>query len=198
MTRNSPHDRTEKCQLPWHNGWYSFAHKLASPNFGNRPEATVVDLILLHSISLPPGVYGGDEVQKLFTNRLDWESHPYFAGIAGLTVSAHFYIRRMGELWQFVSIYDRAWHAGESHFNGRTQCNDFSVGIELEGIEGEPFEDAQYETLAALCSALREALPIVHVVGHEHVAPGRKADPGAGFDWRRLQMTLAWPPRCFP
>jgi N-acetyl-anhydromuramoyl-L-alanine amidase len=143
-------------------------------------------------------LYGGDEVQRLFTNQLDWESHPYFASIAGLTVSAHFYIKRMGELWQFVSIHNRAWHAGQSSFNERVQCNDFSVGIELEGLEGQVFEDAQYETLSALCSALKDVVPIAHVAGHEHVAPGRKADPGRGFDWSRLRRTLGWPARCFP
>ena len=182
----------------WRCGWYRFARALASPNFGPRPGQTAVDLIVLHSISLPPGQYGGDEVQRLFTNTLDWNAHPYFKAIEGLAVSAHFYIRRRGELWQFVSCDDRAWHAGASHYRGRGDCNDDSIGIELEGLEGEPFEPAQYEALAALCAAIAQRYPVQHIAGHEHIAPGRKADPGAGFDWRALRQSLAWPPECFP
>jgi AmpD protein len=182
----------------WRSGWYRFAHVLASPNFGPRPTSAPIDLIVLHSISLPPGQYGGNEVQQLFTNTLDWNAHPYFNTIEGLTVSAHFYIRRQGELWQFVSCDDRAWHAGASHYRGRGDCNDDSIGIELEGLEGEPFEAAQYEALAALCAAIAQRYPVQHVAGHEHIAPGRKADPGPGFDWLALRESLAWPPECFP
>ena len=183
----------------WQNGgWYRFARHLPSPNFGPRPAGAQVDLIVLHSISLPPGRYGGDEVQRLFTNTLDWDAHPYFKSIEGMQVSAHFYVRRGGEVWQFVSCDDRAWHAGASTWRGRDNCNDDSVGIELEGIEGGPFEPAQYEALASLCAALAQRYPIRHVAGHEHIAPGRKHDPGAGFDWARLQASLAWDASAFP
>jgi len=182
----------------WQDGWYRFARRLASPNHGPRPAGAQVDLIVLHSISLPPGEYGGDQVQQLFTNTLDWNAHPYFKGIEGTTVSAHFYIRRGGELWQFVSCDERAWHAGASTYRGRADCNDDSIGIELEGLEGETFEAAQYEALAALGAALAQRYPVQHVAGHEHIAPGRKRDPGAGFDWRLLQHSLAWPRQFFP
>jgi AmpD protein len=182
----------------WHKGWYRFARALPSPNFGARPAGACIDLIVVHSISLPPGQYGGTEVQQLFTNQLDWQAHPYYRQIEGLEVSAHFYVRRNGELWQFVSCDDRAWHAGASHYRGRGNCNDDSVGIELEGLEGDSFEAAQYETLAGLCAALAQRYPIDHIAGHEHIAPGRKQDPGFGFDWPFLQAALAWAPRCFP
>jgi len=182
----------------WSDGWYRFARRLDSPNFGPRPAGACIDLLVVHSISLPPGQYGGDEVQRLFTNTLDWEAHPYFQGIRGLQVSSHFYIRRNGELWQFVSCDQRAWHAGQSAWRGRGNCNDDSVGIELEGLEGQAFEPAQYETLASLAAALQQHYPIRHVAGHEHIAPGRKLDPGPGFDWARLQASLAWPREFFP
>ncbi len=182
----------------WQAGWYGFARKLASPNFGARPNGAQIDLIVVHSISLPPGRYGGDEVQRLFSNTLDWEAHPYFKSIEGLQVSAHFYIRRNGELWQFVSCDDRAWHAGKSQYRGREECNDDSVGIELEGLEGDTFEMAQYEALAGLCAAIAQQYPVQHIAGHEHIAPGRKRDPGGGFDWALLRRSLAWPAQCFP
>jgi N-acetyl-anhydromuramoyl-L-alanine amidase len=182
----------------WQGGWYRFARRLDSPNFGARPVGAKIDLIVLHSISLPPGVYGGDEVQQLFTNALDWDAHPYFQRIRGMEVSAHFYVRRDGALWQFVDVDARAWHAGRSHWRGRDECNDDSVGIELEGLEGQRFEDPQYETLAALCAALAQRYPIAHIAGHEHIAPGRKQDPGPGFDWGVLQQSLGWDLRCFP
>lgn len=177
----------------WDAGWYRFARRLDSPNFGARPDGALVDLIVLHSISLPPGVYGGGGVQRLFTNTLDWEAHPYFKSIEGLQVSAHFFIGRDGALWQFVSCDARAWHAGTSAWRGRANCNDDSVGIELEGLEGDPFEPAQYEALAALAAAIAQRYPIAHVAGHEHIAPGRKQDPGPGFDWALLQRSLGWP-----
>jgi len=182
----------------WQQGWYLPATWLASPNFGPRPQDACIDLVVIHSISLPPGQYGGNEVQDLFTNRLDWDAHPYFAQIRDLQVSSHFYIRRDGVLWQFVSADDRAWHAGASHYRGRHQCNDDSIGIELEGLEGETFEDAQYAQLAHLCRDLHRHYPIAHVAGHEHIAPGRKHDPGPGFDWDRLKSTLDLPLSVFP
>lgn len=177
-------------QTLWQDGWYRFARRLDSPNFGPRPEGMAVDLIVIHSISLPPGQYGGDEVQQLFTNTLDWDAHPYFDTIRGMAVSAHFYIRRNGDLWQFVSCQDRAWHAGRSNFQGRDNCNDYSVGIELEGLEGETFEANQYDTLISLSAALKQNYPITDLTGHEHVAAGRKADPGAGFAWATLLRAL--------
>jgi AmpD protein len=182
----------------WHRGWYRFARHCPSSNHGPRPSDCVIDLIVVHSISLPPGEFGGDQVQALFTNRLDWDAHPYFQQMRGLQVSAHFYIRRDGQLWQFVSCDDRAWHAGRSSHLGRDNCNDFSVGIELEGLEGGLFEDAQYESLAALMAALNDRHPVSHIVGHEHIAPGRKQDPGPGFNWRHLQRTLDWPASRLP
>jgi AmpD protein len=182
----------------WQNGWYRFARSQRSPNFGPRPAGAQIDLIVLHSISLPPGRYGGDEVQQFFTNRLDWDAHPYFDSIRGLEVSAHFYVRRNGELWQFVSCDDRAWHAGPSFWRGRADCTDDSIGIELEGQEGERVELAQYEALASLCPAIAQRYPIAFVAGHEHIAPSRKADPGSGFDWVLLQQQLGWQRAMFP
>ena len=182
----------------WQNGKYRFARWLASPNFGPRPAGAHIDLVVLHSISLPPGVYGGRQVQDLFTNRLDWEQHPYFKQIEGLQVSSHFYVRRTGEIWQFVSCDDRAWHAGASQYRGRGNCNDDSIGIELEGLEGDRFESAQYDALAALCPAIVQHYPITHIAGHEHIAPGRKADPGPGLDWKLLQKLLGMGDQCFP
>ena len=182
----------------WQGGWYRFARHLASPNFGARPAGTRPDLLLIHSISLPPGQYGTSQVQRLFTNQLDWDAHDYFRSIRGLQVSAHFFITRDGQLWQFVSCDERAWHAGESSYCGKTNCNDDSVGIELEGLEGQTFEPAQYETLSSLGAALLQAYPIAHVAGHEHVAPGRKQDPGAGFDWPALRRALGMSAANFP
>ncbi len=157
-----------------------------------------VDLVLIHSISLPPGAYGGTDIERLFLNQLDVTAHPYFMQIRGLQVSSHFVIRRDGQVLQFVSCDERAWHAGVSNWRGRPHCNDFAVGIELEGLEGDTFEDRQYETLVRLVGALAERYPIDGVAGHQHVAPGRKQDPGPGFDWPRLQRALAWPDRYFP
>lgn len=193
-----PPDATAAAAPLWHDGWYRFARRLDSPNFGMRPAHAVIDLIVVHSISLPPGDYGGDEVLQLFTNTLDWGAHPYFESIRGIEVSSHFFIRRNGELWQMVSCDARAWHAGRSHYRGRDNCNDDSVGIELEGLEGHGFEAAQYETLAALSAALATQYPVAHIAGHEHIAPGRKQDPGAGFDWPALQQSLGWASACFP
>ena len=182
----------------WHDGWWRPARALPSPNHGPRPPGAHIDLIVVHSISLPPGEYGGDAVARLFTNTLDWDEHPYYGTIRGLEVSAHFFIRRDGEVWQFVSGDRRAWHAGRSCYRGRDNCNDDSIGIELEGLEGQVFEPRQYQQLAKLCQALRAHYPIRHVAGHEHIAPGRKHDPGAGFDWSVLRNTLGWSPASFP
>lgn len=168
------------------------ARWVASPNFGPRPTGVEVNLLVVHSISLPPGQYGGPEVEQLFTNRLDWNAHPYFQTIRGLEVSAHFFIRRTGALLQFVDCDQRAWHAGSSSWQGRPNCNDYAIGIELEGLEGDFFEPAQYQALAKLCVNLASRYPITHVVGHEHIAPGRKQDPGPGFDWRKLQQLTGW------
>lgn len=179
-------------------GWYRYARSLPSPNFGPRPPASVIDLIVIHSISLPPGEFGNGQVQRLFTNTLDWDAHPYFQSLRGLQVSSHFFITRSGELWQFVSCDERAWHAGESSYRGRSSCNDDSIGIELEGLEGGLFEAAQYETLTSICAALLRHYPVAYLAGHEHVAPGRKQDPGAGFDWTWLQASLGLPAKCFP
>ena len=182
----------------WHDGWWQGAVAQPSPNHGPRPPGTVVDLAVLHSISLPPGEYGGDAVERLFANRLDWDAHPYYGQIRGLQVSAHFLVRRDGRVLQFVSADDRAWHAGSSQWQGRDNCNDYSIGIELEGLEGETFEAAQYASLAPLLQAVRAAYPLRHVVGHEHVAPGRKIDPGPGFDWAALRRALQWPAAMLP
>jgi AmpD protein len=182
----------------WSDGWYRYARALASPNFGPRPPGTRIDLLVIHSISLPPGEFGNGNVQRLFSNQLDWELHPYFGTIRDLKVSAHFFIARDGQLWQFVSCDQRAWHAGQSAWRGRTSCNDDSVGIELEGLEGGLFEPAQYETLAGIGAALLAAYPITSVAGHEHIAPGRKLDPGPGFDWPLLQKSLGAPDQYFP
>ena len=197
MTRPE-HDGIARPPALWRDGWYRYAHALASPNFGARPAGAQIDLIVIHSISLPPGEFGNGGVQRLFTNQLDWEAHPYFQGIRSLQVSSHFFITRLGALWQFVACCDRAWHAGQSCYRGRNNCNDDSIGIELEGLEGDTFEACQYETLSGLCAALLQAYPIAHIAGHEHIAPGRKQDPGPGFDWSLLQRSLALPPQCFP
>lgn len=183
---------------PWSAGWYRPARRLDSPNFGPRPPGGSISLVVIHSISLPPGVYGGDAIERLFTNRLDWSAHPYFEQIRGAEVSAHFLIRRDGELIQFVSADDRAWHAGKSSWQGRDNCNDYSIGIELEGLEDHVFEPAQYARLTKLLHAIAQAYPIAQVVGHEHIAPGRKRDPGVAFSWSTLKKNLAWPDRYFP
>jgi AmpD protein len=182
----------------WQNGWYQHARHAPSPNYGPRPAADDVSLAVIHSISLPPGVYGGNEIEQLFTNQLDWSAHPYFEQIRGAEVSAHFVIRRDGELIQFVAVTDRAWHAGRSAWRGRDNCNDYSVGIELEGLEDTAFEAAQYQALSTLLDALAQHWPITQIAGHEHVAPGRKRDPGLAFDWRHLQALLQWPDSRFP
>lgn len=175
----------------WQQGWLNTARHLPSPNFGPRPDGALIDLVVVHSISLPPGEYGTGAVQQLFTNRLDWDAHPYYQGIRGLEVSSHFFITRAGEVWQFVSCDDRAWHAGVSQWRGRERCNDDSIGIELEGLEGLQFDAPQYAALAELCRAIGRRYPVRYIAGHEHIAPGRKQDPGPGFDWQNLHAQLA-------
>lgn len=177
-------------RVVWNEGWWRHARRVRSPNFGPRPDQTRITLAIVHSISLPPGRYGGDAVERFFTNRLDAAAHPYFEQISAQRVSAHFFIRRAGAVVQFVSCDQRAWHAGASQWRGRESCNDWSIGIELEGLEGERFERAQYRALIRVLSALRARYPLTDVVGHEHVAPGRKADPGARFEWPRLARAL--------
>ena len=177
----------------WNQGWLASARSCPSPNQGQRPDGVKPWLVVLHSISLPPGVYGGDAIERLFTNRLDASSDPAFAGLDGLQVSAHFVIRRTGRLEQYVSCDRRAWHAGKSVWRGLPNCNDHSIGIELEGLEGHTFDARQYPVLVDLIRRLARRYPVRDVVGHEHVAPGRKGDPGAGFDWLHLARRLGWP-----
>jgi AmpD protein len=162
-----------------------------SPNCDERPPNTPITLVVLHSISLPPGEYGGDAIERLFTNRLDPAAHPYFKEVFELKVSSHFLVRRDGELVQFVPVERRAWHAGASSWRGRSRCNDFSVGVELEGSEDDLFTDPQYSALASLLKQLRTTLPLRDVAAHSDVAPGRKTDPGARFDWARLLAELS-------
>ena len=171
-------------------GWWAGALRRPSPNQGPRPRGAAVTLAVVHSISLPPGQYGGDAIERLFQNRLDHAAHPYYDGLRGLRVSAHFLVRRDGELIQFVSCDRRAWHAGPSVWRGRRDCNDWSIGIELEGLEGQAFEPAQYASLARILRAVRRRYGVCEAVGHEHVAPGRKQDPGPGFDWQVLRRAL--------
>ncbi|MGE5668782.1 MAG: 1,6-anhydro-N-acetylmuramyl-L-alanine amidase AmpD [Betaproteobacteria bacterium] len=172
-------------------GYANLARQVPSPNCDDRPDGCAVALIVVHGISLPPGEFGGDAITQLFTNRLDASQHPFFATIADLRVSAHFVIRRDGALLQFVGCARRAWHAGKSSWHGRDRCNDFSVGIELEGTDTQPYSRPQYATLARLVRALRRRYPVEDVVGHSDVAPGRKTDPGPAFEWERLARLLA-------
>ena len=167
-------------------GWLAGARRIASPNCDARPAGEAIVLVVIHNISLPPGRFGGPGVEQLFSNRLDPEEHPYYAGIRGLRVSSHFFIRRDGELIQFVPCGRRAWHAGASRWQGRERCNDFSIGVELEGTDDTPYTDAQYAALNGLLAVLRAAYPIAGLAGHCDIAPGRKSDPGPCFDWSRV------------
>lgn len=174
-------------------GLLSGARLLLSPNYDDRPEGTAIDLLVVHGISLPPGEFGGGDIDRLFTNCLDPGAHQYFAAIAPLRVSAHALIRRDGSITQYVPFHRRAWHAGESCYEGRRRCNDFSIGIELEGTDDCPYEEAQYQTLAAVARALMAAYPGItreRITGHEHIAPGRKTDPGPAFDWQHFRELL--------
>ena len=164
-----------------------------SPNRDARPSGAPLGMIVLHGISLPPGVFGGPEIDALFLNQLDWDAHPYFGEIRGLRVSSHLLIRRNGELVQYVPFHERAWHAGESRFRGQARCNDFSIGIELEGEDETPYDDCQYHVLTSVLQALAAAYPGItarELAGHCDVAPGRKTDPGPAFDWLRLYDAL--------
>jgi AmpD protein len=168
---------------------------IASPNYDERPGGTGIELLVIHAISMPPGEFGGGGIEALFLNRLDPQAHPYYRSVAGLRVSAHFLVRRDGALLQFVRCVDRAWHAGESRWRGRERCNDYSVGIELEGTDDVLFEPAQYERLAELTRALCSRYPIADIRGHSDVSPGRKTDPGPHFDWQRYRASVSRLPR---
>jgi N-acetyl-anhydromuramoyl-L-alanine amidase len=172
-------------------GWCNGVRRAPSPNFDARQGAGAIDLLVIHNISLPPGQFGGSFIEELFDNRLDHDAHPYFDQLRSLRVSSHFLIKRDGEVLQFVSADDRAWHAGASSFCGRERCNDFSIGVELEGSDFEPFETPQYEALAGLTGALQRHYPLAAVVGHQDIAPGRKTDPGPFFDWNSYRLRLA-------
>lgn len=166
-------------------GWLVGVRQIASPNCDARPDGQTPDMVVIHSISLPPGQFCGDGVERLFTNRCDPNQHACFEELQHFRVSAHFFLRRDGELIQFVSCNARAWHAGVSQWQGRERCNDFSIGIELEGGDDWPYEPIQYARLDALLAAIRARYPIRHLLGHCHIAPERKTDPGPFFDWSR-------------
>lgn len=174
-------------------GWLKGARRLLSPNEDERPAGMSIDMVVVHGISLPPGEYGGPWIDALFSNNLDPRAHPYFQEIAGLRVSSHLLIRRTGEITQYVSFDRRAWHAGVSCFRGRERCNDFSIGIELEGADDQPYTPAQYDELAKVTAALIASYPKItcdRIVGHADIAPGRKTDPGPAFDWERYRQAL--------
>jgi AmpD protein len=174
--------------------WLSGARRVVSPNCDERPDKEDISLIVIHGISLPPGEYGGPWIENLFTNRLDCTAHPYFADMEELRVSSHLLVRRDGELVQYVPFTLRAWHAGDSCHDGRSACNDFSIGIELEGRDDEPYTPAQYERLAEAITALQQAFPRLsreRIVGHCTISPGRKTDPGPAFDWQQLHERLS-------
>jgi N-acetyl-anhydromuramoyl-L-alanine amidase len=168
--------------------------QIASPNHDPRPAGVEADLIVVHGISLPPGEYGGPWIDRLFTNTLPADVHAYFAEISGLRASSHLAVTRDGAVTQYVSFTERAWHAGKSNFQGREACNDFSVGVELEGTDTQPYEDVQYDRLAEVVAALCAAYPRLspeRLVGHSDIAPGRKTDPGPAFDWPRARRLIA-------
>lgn len=186
-------DDQSNIELDTITGLVSGARQVPSPNYDTRPEGEAVEALIIHAISLPPGQFGGRYIEQFFCNQLDREAHPYFAEIAELKVSAHFLIYRSGELVQFVPVHQRAWHAGVSCCMGREAVNNFSIGIELEGCDEEPFADAQYETLEMLTRCLTEAIQTLsaeNIYGHSDIAPGRKTDPGPGFDWSRYRYAL--------
>jgi len=171
-------------------GWFSGVQQIASPNHDSRPPGTKIDSLVIHNISLPPDQFGGPEIVEFFTNRLNINAHPYFAQLKNIKVSSHFLVRRDGTIVQFVPCRKRAWHAGESSWEGRSRCNDFSLGIELEGSDFVPFTDEQYAALVRLTRRLQRAYPICHIMGHSDIAPGRKTDPGPYFDWQRYRTLL--------
>ncbi|MDP1550446.1 MAG: 1,6-anhydro-N-acetylmuramyl-L-alanine amidase AmpD [Nitrosomonas sp.] len=171
-------------------GFLDTAQFIASPNCDERPAGTEISLLVIHNISLPPNEFGGDGVIELFTNQINPQAHPYYQSLQELKVSAHFFIRRDGAVIQFVSCIDRAWHAGVSRWQGKDRCNDFSIGIELEGSDTTPFTDAQYTTLTALTQCVNDRYPIKDIAGHSDIAPGRKTDPGPWFDWQRYSAGI--------
>ncbi len=175
-------------------GWLCEARRLPSPNFNTRPKGVAISLLVIHNISLPPGEYCNGCVEAFFTNCLDHEAHPYFGEIRGLEVSAHCFVSRLGKITQFVSFDDRAWHAGRSSFQGVMECNDYSIGIELEGTDTEPYTEAQYDALVSLTNAIQHAYPAItydRICGHSDIAPQRKTDPGPAFEWPRYRAMLA-------
>ncbi|MDN3638995.1 1,6-anhydro-N-acetylmuramyl-L-alanine amidase AmpD [Simiduia curdlanivorans] len=179
VENSPPHDQDQ---------WLDAARRLASPNFNDRPQGVEPSLLVIHNISLPPDNFGGTDVEALFLNKLDWAAHPYYREIEGLQVSAHFYIKRSGQLLQFVPLNRRAWHAGQSVFEGVANCNDYSIGVELEGSDHVPFTDVQYDQLGQLTQAIRALYPNItraRITGHSAISPGRKTDPGPHFDWPR-------------
>ncbi len=171
-------------------GWISGVRKVASANCDSRPRGSATELLVIHNISLPPGEFGGDAIERLFTNALPVEEHPYYARLNGLKVSAHFLIRRNGEIVQFVSCNMRAWHAGVSSWCGRSRCNDFSIGVELEGSDETPFDERQYDSLTRLTRVLKRSYPLRGVAGHSDISPERKTDPGPCFDWARYLSSI--------
>lgn len=172
------------------NGWLQGIKQIVSPFYNDRPTNSAISLLVIHNISLPPNQYGGPYVEQLFTGKLDPNQHPYFKTIYQLHVSSHLFIRRTGEIIQFVSFDKRAWHAGKSIFNGRENCNDFSIGIELEGCDSEPFTEQQYQQLVEVTRLLKKHYPIEQITGHSDIAPERKTDPGPHFDWKYYMMLL--------
>lgn len=174
------------------NGQLLGARFVPSPNFNDRPAHTEIQLVVIHNISLPPSQFGGGYIEQFFQNQLDWQAHPYFQTIEGMQVSAHLLILRSGEVLQFVNFNDRAWHAGRSSYLGKKECNDYSIGIELEGSDDQPFESVQYAVLAQVVASLQQAYPKIqqHLAGHSDIAPGRKTDPGPYFDWHYFRELL--------
>lgn len=174
-------------------GWLRGVRQCRSPNFNQRPEQTVIDTLVIHNISLPPGQFGGGNVERFFLNQLSADEHPFYQEIASVEVSAHFLIERCGRVTQFVSCHDRAWHAGRSQFKGRDNVNDFSIGIELEGTDTESYTEAQYQSLNGLTRCLQQYYPAItldRIIGHVDIAPERKTDPGPAFDWQRFRRSL--------
>lgn len=174
------------------NGWLTGVRRVLSVNYDHRPHGTKIDLLVIHNISLPPEQFGGPEILQFFTNRLDTGAHPYFAKLENVKVSSHFLVRRDGGLVQLVPCSQRAWHAGASVWQGRPRCNDFSIGIELEGSDFVPFTDVQYDALVRLTRRLQRAYPIRNIAGHADIAPERKTDPGPCFDWKRYLAALSF------
>lgn len=174
-------------------GWLDQANKIPSPNFNSRPVNSTVNLLVIHNISLPPEEFDNPYIELFFQNKLPYDAHPYFDHLKGVEVSSHFLIKRNGEITQFVSCDDRAWHAGESNFCGEHNCNDFSIGIELEGSDTKPYTSEQYHALQGLTQSIQKAYPAIsaeRITGHQHIAPTRKTDPGESFDWSRYLGNL--------